>query len=69
MAGTYSGCGLTQARYQKSLAEHNATLSDLQRELSKLRETHELSKTRLHDMELDNDALENAERCVECGSG
>ncbi|KAL4402897.1 NADH:ubiquinone oxidoreductase [Malassezia pachydermatis] len=53
-----------KSKYQKSIAEHNAALGDLHTELSKLRETHDAYKTRLRDMELDNDALENAERYV-----
>ena len=53
-----------RTKYQKSLAEHNVMLSELQRELTKLRETHDVYKTRLRDMEVDNDTLENAERYV-----
>ncbi|WFC95591.1 NADH:ubiquinone oxidoreductase [Malassezia brasiliensis] len=53
-----------RSKYQQSLAEHNATLGELHRELSKLRESHDAYKTKLRDMELDNDELENAERMI-----
>lgn len=41
-------------------------MADLHKELSSLRETHAMYKGKLRDMELDNDALENAERYVAC---
>lgn len=51
-----------QSKYQTSLIEHNKTLAEMSRELSQLRESHNIYKAKLRDMELDNDELENAER-------
>ena len=53
-----------KSRYHKAFAEHNSVLGELHRELSKLRESHDTYKTKLRNMELDNDELENTERCV-----
>ena len=36
----------------------------MHKELSKLRESHDTYKTKLRDMELDNDELENTERMI-----
>ncbi|WFD18626.1 NADH:ubiquinone oxidoreductase [Malassezia caprae] len=52
-------------KHQASLTEHTTTMADLHKELSSLRETHAMYKAKLRDMELDNDALENAERDME----
>ena len=53
-----------KSRYHRAFAEHNGVLAELHRELSKLRESHDAYKTKLRNMELDNDELENTERCV-----
>ncbi|CAO1624280.1 unnamed protein product [Parajaminaea phylloscopi] len=53
-----------KSKYQNSLLEHNKTLAEMSRELSQLRESHNIYKDKLRDMELDNDELENAERMV-----
>lgn len=37
----------------------------MNREVSTLRESHNIYKSKLRDMELDNDELENAERWVQ----
>lgn len=44
-------------------------MADLHKELSSLRETHALYKAKLRDMELDNDALEKAERMIQSSLG
>lgn len=53
-----------KGKYQRALSDHNKTLAELNRELSALRESHNVYKSKLRDMELDNDELENAERMV-----
>ncbi|CAO1623294.1 unnamed protein product [Sympodiomycopsis kandeliae] len=53
-----------KVKYQNSLLEHNKTLAETSRELNQLRESHNIYKSKLRDMELDNDELENAERMV-----
>lgn len=53
-----------QSKYTKSLTEHNKTLNEMSKELAQLRESHNIYKNKLRDMELDNDELENAERMV-----
>lgn len=53
-----------KGKYQRSLTDHNKSLAELNRELSTLRESHNVYKNKLRDMELDNDELENAERMV-----
>lgn len=53
-----------KTKYQRTLADHNTTLQGLNKELSMLRESHNIYKNKLRDMELDNDELENAERMV-----
>ncbi|KAL9937291.1 hypothetical protein V8E36_003700 [Tilletia maclaganii] len=54
-----------KGKYQSSLAEHNKALAELNKELEVLRESHNLYKTRVRDMELTNDELESAERMVQ----
>ncbi|KAE8234246.1 hypothetical protein CF326_g716 [Tilletia indica] len=54
-----------KGKYQASLAEHNKTLADLNKELEILRDSHNIYKTKVRDMELTNDELESAERMVQ----
>ncbi|KAK0552240.1 NADH:ubiquinone oxidoreductase [Tilletia horrida] len=54
-----------KSKYQSSLAEHNKTLADLNKEVEVLRESHNIYKTKVRDMELVNDELESAERMVQ----
>lgn len=54
-----------QSKYQRALSDHNKALSEMNREVSTLRESHNIYKSKLRDMELDNDELENAERWVQ----
>lgn len=46
------------------MTDHNKTLAELNRELSTLRESHNIYKNQMRDLELNNDELENAERMV-----
>ena len=55
---------MPQTKYQRALSDHNKTLAELNRELTTLRDSHNIYKNKLRDMELDNDELENAERMV-----
>ncbi|KAK0556159.1 NADH:ubiquinone oxidoreductase [Tilletia horrida] len=52
-------------KYQNGLTEHNKALADLNKELEVLRESHNIYKTKVRDMELVNDELESAERMVQ----
>lgn len=54
----------SQTKYTTSLREHTATMTHMQRELESLRTSEKALRTTLRDMELDNDVLENSERCV-----
>ncbi|PWN90791.1 hypothetical protein FA10DRAFT_267229 [Acaromyces ingoldii] len=53
-----------KSKYQRALSDHNKALSEMNREVSTLRESHNIYKSKLRDMELDNDELENAERMI-----
>lgn len=46
------------------MTDHNKSLAELNRELSTLRESHNIYKNQMRDLELNNDELENAERMV-----
>lgn len=51
-------------RHQSSLKEHSTTLSHMQKELESLRGSERMLRSKLRDMELDNDDLEKSERSV-----
>lgn len=51
-----------QSKYQSSLNQRNKEIADATKELTQLRETSNIYRKKLRDMELDNDGLENAER-------
>lgn len=53
-----------KSKYSRALSEHNATLTNLQKELAVLREAVDVYKAKLRDTELTNDELENAERMI-----
>ncbi len=53
-----------KAKYSRALQEHNATLTNLQKELAQLRDAVDVYKAKLRDTELTNDELENAERMI-----
>lgn len=53
-----------QNKYTTALRDHTATMTHMQRELETLRATEKSLRTKLRDMELDNDDLEKSERCV-----
>ncbi|SAM81565.1 related to nuclear distribution protein RO11 [Ustilago bromivora] len=53
-----------KSKYSRALQEHNATLTNLQKELAALREAVDVYKAKLRDTELTNDELENAERMI-----
>lgn len=52
-----------QGKYTTALRDHTSTITHMQRELETLRATEKQLRTRLRDMELDNDDLEKSERC------
>ncbi|SCZ99189.1 BZ3500_MvSof-1268-A1-R1_Chr7-1g09428 [Microbotryum saponariae] len=51
-----------KTKYTTALREHTATMTHMQRELESLRISEKQLRTKLRDMELDNDDLEKAER-------
>ncbi|KAI8450967.1 hypothetical protein BY996DRAFT_4586665, partial [Phakopsora pachyrhizi] len=51
-------------KYHSSLRDHTKTMTHMQTELESLRTSNEEYRTRLRDMELDNDELEGKERMV-----
>lgn len=53
-----------KAKYTAALRDHANTLSHMQVELESVRKSEQSFRTRVRDMELDNDDLEKAERCV-----
>ena len=53
-----------QAKYQNAIAEHNKYHAEMDREMSVVREQQRRYKESMRDMEVNNDELENAERCV-----
>ncbi|SCV70732.1 BQ2448_3494 [Microbotryum intermedium] len=53
---------LSDRRYTTALREHTATMTHMQRELESLRTSEKQLRTKLRDMELDNDDLEKSER-------
>ncbi|TKY86567.1 hypothetical protein EX895_004716 [Sporisorium graminicola] len=53
-----------KSKYSRALSEHNSTLTNLQKELTILREAVDVYKAKLRDTELTNDELENAERMI-----
>lgn len=53
-----------RGKYQSTLKEHSHTLSHVTRELDDVRRSEEAYRTRVRDMELDNDDLEKSERSV-----
>jgi hypothetical protein len=53
-----------QMKYTTALREHTTTMTHMQRELESLRSSEQAFRTKLRDMELDNDDLEKSERCV-----
>ncbi len=53
-----------KSKYSRALSEHNATLTNLQKELGQLREATDVYKAKLRDTEMTNDELENAERMI-----
>lgn len=53
-----------QTRHQAALKEHTTTLAHMQKELDGLRTSEKQLRTKLRDMELDNDDLEKNERSV-----
>lgn len=53
-----------KSKYSRALSEHNSTLTNLQKELSLLKEAVDVYKAKLRDTEMTNDELENAERMI-----
>lgn len=53
-----------QSRYNSKLREHTATLGQMTKELDSTRAAEKALRTKLRDMELDNDDLEKSERFV-----
>ncbi|KAH9825274.1 hypothetical protein DFH28DRAFT_21176 [Melampsora americana] len=53
-----------KTKYQTALRDHTKTMTHMQAELDSLRKSNEEYRTRLRDMELDNDELEGKERMV-----
>ncbi|EGG09497.1 uncharacterized protein MELLADRAFT_104226 [Melampsora larici-populina 98AG31] len=53
-----------KTKYQSALRDHTKTMTHMQAELDSLRTSNEEYRTRLRDMELDNDELEGKERMV-----
>ncbi|SNX84564.1 related to nuclear distribution protein RO11 [Melanopsichium pennsylvanicum] len=53
-----------KSKYSRALSQHNSTLTDLQKELSLLRDSVDVYKAKLRDTEMTNDELENAERMI-----
>ncbi|GAA5880366.1 hypothetical protein JCM3774_006737 [Rhodotorula dairenensis] len=51
-----------KSKYTTALRDHTATITHMQRELETLRDTEKSLRTRIRDMELDNDDLEKSER-------
>jgi nuclear distribution protein NudE len=51
-----------QIKYHSSLKDHTKTMTHMQTELETCRKSNEEYRTRLRDMELDNDELEGKER-------
>lgn len=51
-----------QSKYTTTLRDHTNTMTHMQRELESLRTSEKESRTKLRDMELDNDDLEKSER-------
>ncbi|GAA5991899.1 hypothetical protein JCM10908_002261 [Rhodotorula pacifica] len=51
-----------KGKYTTALKDHTTTITHMQRELETLRATEKSLRTRLRDMELDNDDLEKSER-------
>ncbi|KAK4704936.1 hypothetical protein P7C70_g1277, partial [Phenoliferia sp. Uapishka_3] len=51
-----------KAKYTTTLKEHAATMTHMQKELESLRASEKALRTKLRDMELDNDDLEKSER-------
>jgi len=51
-----------QNKYQTTLKEHATTLQHMQKELESVRVSEQAFRTRIRDMELDNDDLEKSER-------
>jgi hypothetical protein len=54
----------SKGRHQAALREHANTLSHMQRELESVRAAEQSLRTRVRDMEVDNDDLEKSERCA-----
>lgn len=52
----------SKVRHQASLREHSNTLAHMQRELESTRAAEQSLRTRVRDMEVDNDDLEKSER-------
>lgn len=53
---------MIQSKYTTTLRDHSSTMSHMQKELESLRQSEKALRTRLRDMELDNDDLEKSER-------
>lgn len=53
-----------QGKYTSALKDHTTTITHMQKELETLRATEKELRTRVRDMELDNDDLEKSERCA-----
>ncbi|MBW0495428.1 hypothetical protein O181_035143 [Austropuccinia psidii MF-1] len=53
-----------KTKFHSSLKDHTKTMTIMQTELDTLRKSNEQYRTRLRDMELDNDELEGKERMV-----
>ncbi|PWN18034.1 hypothetical protein BCV69DRAFT_285328 [Microstroma glucosiphilum] len=53
-----------KSKYQSSLHQRNKEIAEATKELTQLRETSNIYRKKLRDMELDNDGLENAERMI-----
>lgn len=54
-----------RTKFQTSLKEHSKTLTHVTKELDAVRKSEEAYRTKLRDMELDNDDLEKSERLVQ----
>ena len=53
-----------QNKFMNLQTTHTKTVNSLQRELEALRESFQMTKIQLRDLEMGNDDLERHERCV-----
>lgn len=62
--GTDIDDSVVQSKFNSKLREHTVTLGQMTKELESTRTAEKALRTKLRDMELDNDDLEKSERFV-----